>query len=245
MGLIDIIIIALILLSAIIGTVKGFVKSLLGFFGWIIAIVLAVSLASPTGTLLSDKTSIDDSISTKLESTVTGWSSYMSTELTQENYHEVITSALGETKIPEFVQQPIVQAIDGLVESNADTVIGKTPAVIISSTLANLAVTAIAFIIIFILTLIIIAIIKHFLTKAISKVNLIKKIDKVLGFLFGLVEGFVIVCLIIGVLGFITSMGMVPQLSEMLNEGIITPKLSEFVQSILSQYLQISVGGEG
>lgn len=244
MAIVDIIIIAIVLIAAIIGTCKGFVKSLLGFFGWIIAIVLAVTLSAPTDALLTDKTPLDDKIQTSLESTVTGWSDYMSVELTEENYSEVINSALSETKLPEFVKTPIAGAIDGLVESNRDTVIGNTAAGIISSTLANLAVTIIAFLIIFIIAMIIIAVIKHLLCKAIEKISVIKKIDKALGFVFGAIEGAVIVCLLLGVVSFTNSMGLLPQAGEFVNNGSIAPKIYEFVEKIMEQYVHINVSAE-
>lgn len=192
---------AILLIGLIVGIKKGFISSLLSFFGLIIAVVVACLLAKVVGNWISQISGWGTTMTNSINSWITekAGSNYdLTTALTKDQLTAAVDSN-GTTLLAAIFNCagiPINLDITNnlvlsTVEANPGTGIGQC----ISLAVSNLAFTAIGFVVVLILMLIVIAILKH-VTKNINKVPVAGSINKFLGAIFGLAISAIIVVVI-------------------------------------------------
>ena len=218
MGICDIVIIALLVLSGIIGFVKGFFKRLAGFLAFVGAIIVAFLLYKAVVNILSN-TGLYSMIDEKLLDWFASKSEAFSTTM-GELGEEGIQTAIGSLGIPAFIRNFLLKDLGTIIENNPDVTLGTY----LATLLTNFALIAISFLIIFILALIILRIVFGFFKK-LSESKTIGTLDRILGLAWGLVRTLITICLIMSFLSFIVS---VPGIGDKINEFITSDmKLEE------------------
>lgn len=185
--------------SLIVGLAKGLLMSLVEFCAGFGSIILAAVFCSAVSGMLMDSglgTGVYDGIHDGLLSIGgidTTWLSTPINELSEEIINEVVVSL----NIPEFLQEPVYEAIADMIKVETT----DTLAQIIASTVTEYVVDAIAFISLWIVLAIVFALLKP-LAKGLNKVAILGTVNRLLGAVFGLAQGIVtcsIVCFIISI----------------------------------------------
>ncbi|MBR3805006.1 MAG: CvpA family protein [Clostridia bacterium] len=199
-ALIDLIFFGLMLIAIIIGIAKGFLRQILSILGIIAAIVLSVILCKHLAGLIENKIpSITNGVSGMVEK-IFGLSG-VATSGTKEQ----IIETLQTTKIPSFLHSIVANSI---IESAGE--LGLT------SVLTRWALVAISFVVIFILSLILFAIVKK-LFKALTRIKAVGFVDRILGALFMALKFMVLALVLVTVLSVFIDMNSL--LSPVLESG--------------------------
>lgn len=205
---ISLIYILIIVLFAIIGLIRGGIKTILSVAAIAISIGLAFALYKIIGEAIAGS-SLGNGISSSTEeyilNNVSGSGILIPAETFQSEWiaNGMLSYVYGELNIPEFVQD----ALNNLIVANLPTQGMFTPASAIAYSLTLITCSAIAFIstflVCFIVIRIVLAIIFHFAKKNMA----VGAISRVLGLLIGLAEAFAVCWVISLVCYFLVSSG--------------------------------------
>jgi uncharacterized membrane protein required for colicin V production len=197
-SIVDIVFVALIILLAVIGLYKGFLKSAISVVGTAASALLAFLVAEPFGKLLEAMFKVTTTIKGK----IADWLYSLSEFFTLERGGETFADISGEMGIGGV--SGIVQRLANLLLKGANIPTGETVGAVLAGKIAAVVTTIIAFIVGFILIRIILKVLEK-LSDKITEVKIFGAIDKVLGFLFGLAKGLLyagIIAIIATVLGY-------------------------------------------
>ena len=205
MAVIDIVIIAVLVLFAVIGMIKGFLNTLLSLFSTVASLAVAILCAKPVAKLLNSVFGIVKNIGGKIAAGITNITPFadgyeaVTDGLTGEELKSYINShnpGFKEKLYNLFIEDSVsfnytetattVEAVD----QNIVSYIGERLAGIISIIIATVAV--------FILLKIAVLLLSK-LFDAITKNRAISGIDRTLGLIFGLAKGALIVCIVLAV----------------------------------------------
>ena len=220
---VDIIILALLVLSVIMGYKKGLVKTLFGCFSLIVAIVVASIFGAPVGSVIKNSAVFDgitQSVTDEISANVDDLS-----ENTDDAQPQTLGAGLGddgishgERLVESFSESPLgktlfrlgvdekqikkdfVAAIDGVEEKmkNSSDVKELFVSVVAVPVLDCIA-TALGTVIVFVLSLILLKILCYFLDK-VFKLPLLSTVNKYGGLCAGIVSGIVgvyVLCMIV------------------------------------------------
>ena len=177
MGIVvDLIIVAVMLLFIFLGYKKGLTGSLIKLLSFVIAIVLAVILYKPVGNVVIENTTIDDNIRTSLNETFG----------VQENKQE----EKNEENVPSSIMNNINKEIENATDEVKTNVIDETTKTVVYVESA---------IVIFLAVKVVLLIVSLF-TSQITKLPIIRQVDKIGGLAYGAIEGIVIVYAILAVI---------------------------------------------
>lgn len=177
MGIVvDLIIVAVMLLFIFLGYKKGLTGSLIKLLSFVIAIVLAVILYKPVGNVVIENTTIDDNIRTSLNETFG----------VQENKQE----EKNEENVPSSIMNNINKEIENATDEVKTNVIDETTKTVVYVGSA---------IVIFLAVKVVLLIVSLF-TSQITKLPIIRQVDKIGGLAYGAIEGIVIVYAILAVI---------------------------------------------
>lgn len=177
MGIVvDLIIVAVMLLFIFLGYKKGLTGSLIKLLSFIIAIVLAVILYKPVGNAVIENTTIDENIRTSLNATFG----------VQENKQE----EKNEENVPSSIMNNINKEIENATDEVKTNVIDETTKTVVYVGSA---------IVIFLAVKVVLLIVSLF-TSQITKLPVIRQVDKIGGLAYGAIEGIVIVYAILAVI---------------------------------------------
>ena len=230
MNTLDIILIAIILFCAINGMIKGFVKTLFGLSSTIVALVLTLIISPQVSGLIINNTSFDQMIGEKTVELlkIENLMGDQDTEL-----EEVIIS--GAINLPgnilRFLEKNNTPEINEKLEANG---LGDY----ISGSIATMAVNAFVFLIVFlIVSLLLNAVV--IVLDILTRLPIVKSMNKLGGFSVGLVIGILIVWVTTMSLSFIISIQATETLSELIESSIFT-KLFYYNNPI--QYFIMNLG---
>jgi len=193
--------IVILVLAFIIGIKKGLMKMFFSLFGLLICIAGAALLAKPVAALLTNNTSLDETITTSVYNWFLTKSPDVAAVLTGSQAETAIPVLLTALNIPAIFQANITAIVIAAIPTvGVDQAIG----IYIAQVVTNYTMIAAAFIILFILFLIVIAILKH-LFKKITEHSFVKSVDRTIGGILGLVIGLVIITVFSYGLTFATS----------------------------------------
>lgn len=95
--IVDIIIIVIIALSVVIGMIRGFANTIIGFVSIILSILIAFFLCNPVASLLSKVTEIDESIYNKVEAIIPMSDTDIQIDINSNSIPETVQNAIDNT----------------------------------------------------------------------------------------------------------------------------------------------------
>ncbi|MBO5713165.1 MAG: CvpA family protein [Clostridia bacterium] len=176
-AIVDAVVLAILLVFFIVGAVKGFMAQVLSVLGWIAGVVAAILLVDSTVNLVYQS----------LPGVVTFfdgvWADALGEQFSGITDAASLRATLEASTIPAFLHESIITLVGENVANALSFIV---------STLTSWTLTAICFILIFIIAMIVFALIKK-LFKFITSLPVIKQADKLLGGCLGLLEAFIII----------------------------------------------------
>lgn len=177
-AVLDIIVLVILIIFLIVGASKGFMRQLLGFLGVFGALVLTVLLCDKVAKLVTENIP-------QFYETVKGWAtSLFKLDGLEGLTGEELKNAIASSGIPSFLQGVVLK----MIESEGSDV---TIVVVLANWMMNIMCGAILFVVI----LIVFAIVKKILT-AFVDLPIIKSIDKLLGAVFAVLKGLLILLIV-------------------------------------------------
>lgn len=187
MNYLDYLFIGIIILCSLIALSRGLIKTIFSFFSLIIAVLLAYTLYPKISSILFKYTSLYKSLIGKIIKE-------LNLKLLAQNTvspHDQI-DMIKKLKIPNFIKI-------SLVENNNSEVYKVLKATgieeYIGGAVATIVINALAFLLVFILSILIVKIISHSLD-IVSKLPVIHQLNKIGGFFVGFVQGIIIVWIV-------------------------------------------------
>lgn len=217
-AIVDVVFLVVLLIAGIYGAIRGFLKQILSVLGIIAAIIVAILLCQPVTEIITNMIpGITDSIAVEVNA-VLGLDALVGSGATKE----AIIEALQSTTFPAFTHNLI-----------ADLILKYASELEISKTIAGWIVTGVSFVIIFIVSLIVFAIVKKFL-KALTKMPIIGTLDVILGSIFSILKTLIVVIVLVILISLV-----VPDANAILSPTLET---GEVVDSYLNQLLTFIMG---
>lgn len=181
MAVVDIVLIAVLLLFAIIGTVRGFFKALFSIIGTAGSVAIAIVCAKPVSAFLNSLFDMVGFFSKTVAGAITGVLPVF----------ETTTATTDLATIPSYLK---------IFMNSATTEYANTEALCaeISTTIGGFISIAISVIIIFILVRLALALLSKLFSFA-TKAGLGRGLDKILGFAFGLAKGALLISVLFGI----------------------------------------------
>ena len=170
--IVDLIIVAIILLFTILGYKRGLVKLALNLLTFFIAIVVAYLIYKPVAGIVIDNTDIDESIQTTIESKILPDGVEKDEKIDVENL---------SSSLPTVILKNSSNTIQSIAESISHTLI-----------------ETLCFIIIFVAVKVVLKFIT-IIADLIAKLPILKQFNELGGTIYGLLEGFFIVFLLLAV----------------------------------------------
>jgi hypothetical protein len=182
MGIIvDLIIVAVLALFIIMGYKKGLTGSLIKLLSFVIAIVLAFVLYKPLANAIIENTQIDENIKTSIIQTLNN----QKEEDTEKEQSEEKSSNLLES-ITQNIKEETENAKNEIIEKTAQET---------TITIINIG-SGIA---IFLIARALLVLVNIF-AKQITKLPLIKQVDKIGGIAYGVIEGMIIIYAVLAII---------------------------------------------
>ncbi len=203
---VDIAIIGIILLFAVVGLLKGFMKTLLSFAGVVLALIAAVLLTKPVVAALGGS-KIETIIAEKVLTVLSGMGDLMTTEIPS---YEVLVEVLQQS-LPASVAQSLAESVSEMFGSSAN----QTLAQLLTPGLTNIFMNILVFIVLFVVLIIVFAVLKS-IAKAFKHIKLIDIVDKILGFILGAIMGVAFVYLLMLILTLLTGVESINTLVDMI-----------------------------
>lgn len=194
MGLIvDIVIIAILALSIIMGYKKGLINVIFNIFAFLLAIIITLVLYKPVSNIIIKNTDIQEKIETAIIENTKG----------EENKKEEKT----ENRIQKYIENTMQNAEED-AKSKAIEVVAKD--------VSTKCIEIITALILFVITRIILIVLK-FLTETLANLPVVKQCNEIGGLLYGVIKGILIIYVILTIMFFIISLkpeGMTENLIE-------------------------------
>lgn len=184
--IVDLIIIAIVLLFIIVGYKKGLTGSLIKLLSFAIAVVLALILYKPVANTIIQRTQIDENLENAI----------ITTFISQENNQ--IKQEKKQSNMPETIVNNINTQIDEATAEAKNAIVENT-AMKTTKTIINIG----SGILIYIIVRFILFIISIF-AKQITKLPIIKQMDKTGGIIYGILEGMVIVYILLSIISLLS-----------------------------------------
>ena len=203
--ILTIIFLVVIVINLIIGIAKGFFKELISFFGFFLVLIGAYLLCKPVGNLLYGV--FGGAISNPIYDFLAGKNAGFAEVMTRSAAESQLPDLLNSIKIPSFFHSIFIKYIVGCipeVDAEVSLAVGKYTA----NSIGLLACTAIAFLAVAIVLLVILYIIKR-LTRKINGVPIIGWLNRLLGGVLGLLAGLIIVAGIGSLLSMLTGISFI------------------------------------
>lgn len=196
--LMDLIIIAILVLSIIMGYKKGLIKVVFNIFAFFIALIATIILYRPVANIIINNTEIDDKIKSAIINNTT-----------EEKQSEESSSNTGMQK---YIEDAIKNTADEAKSQVIETV---------AKTVSIRAVEILTSIILFIVIRAVLIVLKVF-TQAIANLPLIKQFNELGGVVYGIAKGLIIVYIILTIMYFVVSINGKGNISEAINNSYIT-----------------------
>ena len=199
----DIVILAILLLSIILGYKKGLIKVAFNLCAFIVAILITWALYTPVTNLILEHTDFDENIkSAIIEKGV------IKVEKEDDKSQEENTV---NGYIHKYVTVPATDKANNAIEKTAQIVAEKVVAICV----------AIGLFIVVRLALLLV----RFLADAIAKLPIIKQCNKAGGLVYGIIRGFFIVYIILAIMFFVMSINNAGIIADAINSSIISKYL--------------------
>lgn len=181
-SIVDIVFVALLILLAVVGLYKGFLKSALSMVGSIASFLISYVLAKPFAGLLDSMFKITSKIGPKVTEWLNSLGEFFSTVRSGEEFAE-ISGEMASGGI-----SGVVQKLSNLLLKGMNIPAGESVGSVLGTKIASVITVVIAGVVAFILIRIILKVLEK-LSDKITEVKIFGAIDKILGFIFGLAKG--------------------------------------------------------
>ena len=199
MGLLmDIILIAILVLNVIIGYKKGLINVIFNICAFLFAIVITIILYKPVSNIIIENTNIKENIKTTIMNN-------NKNEATKEDSKDT-------NDIQKYIENTVQGVADDAKEKATETV---------AETIAIKVVEIITCIILFILTRIILILLK-FVTETIANLPLIKQFNEIGGLVYGVIKGLIIIYILLTILFLVISINGNGTIANSIEESNIT-----------------------
>lgn len=196
--LMDLIIIAILVLSIIMGYKKGLINVVFNIFAFFIALIATIILYRPVANIIINNTEIDEKIKSAIINNTT-----------EEKQSEESSSNTGMQKyIEDAIKNTADEAKSQVIETVANTVSIRAVEILTS-------------IILFIVIRAVLIVLKVF-TQAIANLPLIKQFNELGGVVYGIAKGLIIVYIILTIMYFVVSINGKGNIAEAINNSYIT-----------------------
>lgn len=196
--LMDFIIIAILVLSIIMGYKKGLINVVFNIFAFFIALIATIILYRPVANIIINNTEIDDKIKSAIINNTT-----------EEKQSEESSSNTGMQKyIEDAIKNTADEAKSQVIETIANTVSIRVVEILTS-------------IILFIVIRAVLIVLKVF-TQVIANLPLIKQFNELGGVVYGIAKGLIIVYIILTIMYFVVSINGKGNIAEAINNSYIT-----------------------
>ncbi len=192
--IIDIVTVVLLLIFAIVGTVRGFAKTFISSFGTILSLIFAVLLCSLVATFMEQSFGLISAISNKANEILSG-------QISQVVLNSPIETVTYEVMNNEGVPGWIISIVM-VLKANSSIPNGTSISGVICPAIGYYIACALAILVLFIIFQIIFFIVGKIIEKS-KEFVLIDAVDKSLGFVLGLVKGLIVVWVIIAIINII------------------------------------------
>lgn len=184
--IIDLILLALILLSTYLGYRKGLIGVAFKIVSFIIAIIITLILFKPVSNLLIEHTQIDESIETFILEKFATSSTTEQGEMQQE-----------ESNLPSVVVHYINTMVKDAVETSKDAIIQS-----VSHELTINIIHILTMIAIFIITRVLLFFAKAVL-QLVAELPIVKQCNEIGGIIYGILRGILVIYLVFAILSFL------------------------------------------
>ncbi len=222
--IIDIILVIIVAIFAIIGFNKGFFKSILSLFSWVVCLIVAIVLAKYVANWINGIYDLTSLIGSKIESALSGMgdvfnntiASYNSADATAES---VKTAILADIQKVSGMNGVLLQFIIMVFNNTAfDPTSEATIGNILGMSIGHMCVVLIAGILVFIVLKIVVALLTKLFDR-ISKVKVIGGLNKVLGLVLGALKG---ACIVVIINIIVVALSLIPAVNN-----VITPVIQD------------------
>ncbi|MCI9246825.1 MAG: CvpA family protein [Clostridia bacterium] len=206
--IIDAIILGILVLCIALGYHKGLTGSLLKIVSFVLALVIAFVLFKPVSSFVIDKTNWDENLEQGIRDTI----------LNSEKQEETVSQEENQNMpsvMLDYINKTVENAGNEAKEAVADATARQVAIMIINSAV---------WFSLFLIARIVLVFVKG-LTKIITSLPIIKQFDKLGGIIYGLVEAFIVIYVILAVLSFIS-----PVVS---GTGILDAVQKSFIGSVM------------
>lgn len=212
--IIDIALVLVVLIFALIGLKKGFFKSLLSLFNWVICLVVSIWLAKYIANWVGSWFGMENAIGGKISSSLVGMNAELGNTVASFGDKDSIMAACSG-------MNGLLKTIIGMIfgSSKVDFTSEATVADVAGAGIAHVCVIAISALLLFIVIKIVLAILGK-LFDNIARTKVLGGLNRVLGFVFGLVKG---ACIVIIINIVAVALSLIP----MVNNTVIKPVLQE------------------
>lgn len=209
--LFDLIIIAIILIMAAIGLSKGLFSSIFSFAGKFFPLIISFIFVKPVASALSKTSFLQtvNNLSLKILNSIGG---IMNSSIPS---HDALVEALSE-KFPKIIANMLASSLDSYTGVYAN----QTVAQILTPTLSSILMTIISFILLYFVTLLLLSMFRK-LGNSLNSVVIIGPINKLLGFVFGFLEGIIVVSLLLLILSLFTGNDTFTPVFELINKSVL------------------------
>ena len=201
----DLIIIAIILLSAFLGYKKGLIGVAFKIVSFIIAIIVTLLLYKPVSNLIIENTTWDETIENTIYNKLAGTKVEAGEKINKE-----------ETDLPGVVVNYINDGIENTVKQTQENV-----AQMVAENLSQSVIQILTMVIIFIVTRLILLFAKVIL-EAVSELPIVKQFNEIGGILYGILRGFIMIYSLLALASFLLPMLNQTMLLGYIEESIIT-----------------------
>lgn len=213
---VDIICLVILTLFAVICMFRGFTKQIFGLVTAVIAFLIAYFLADNLLTLFNNWWNLTENTANKINIIFSG-NEFFNMELTADNIDKFAKSV----KLPGFI-------VDYAIKHISETIPATTVGTYISTVIAKHVLTGICFITLFIISKIILSILK-FILLLFVKLPIIHGIDKILGLVLGIIKGILFLYVAIFLCSLIpTSIESFNGIREAINSSIIASFMQNY-----------------
>lgn len=213
--IIDIILVAAVVIFGIIGYRKGFLKSILSLFSWIVCLIVAIFAAKHVAGWINGIYDFEGLFGDKIANNlIKSDKSFFGAAISQFGSIDNLEKA-----IPGDTNKLVAQLIKIIFsDKSVDMSSNKTVADVVGSSLGHIIMVVVAGILVFVVLMIVVGILTKLLNK-ISSTKVIGGLNKILGLILGVLKAGCIVIIFNGVL---IGLSLVPPINK-----IISPIIQE------------------
>lgn len=201
---IDAIVVFVIVAFAITSAKRGFISCCFGLLSTVVAVVVAFVLMKPVLSWTSGLFGLQPWIE---NACIGGFGKIAGFDIDVSSAG--IQEALAGKNLPSFLIDVIVESV-----GNEEVAKGTTLAMIAGTKVGELATTLVAWLALFLVTKLLLKLVQSIINSIVENVPIIDSLNHLLGFGVGALQGFLIVCAVIAVLGVIPAEGVTLFLSD-------------------------------